>query len=121
MIRQEHLQATFVQVITTVASKDEAARIARALLEQRLAACVQIAGPIGSLYWWRGEINNSEEWLCIAKSELSLFPKVEETITALHSYKVPEILAIPVEAGSEEYLQWLQKELHHLGKNPSVR
>lgn len=101
----------FVQIITTTASEDEAVRLARALLEQRLAACVQIIGPIESLYWWQGKVNKSEEWMCIAKSELSLFPKIEETIKALHSYEVPEILAVPVVAGSEQYLQWLQGQV----------
>ncbi len=99
--------SNFVQIIATTASKDEAERIAQALLEQRLAACVQIVGPMESLYWWQGKINKSEEWLCIAKSELSLFPKVEETVKALHSYEVPEILAVPIVGGSESYLQWL--------------
>ncbi len=107
MIRQECLQTNFVQIITTTASKDEAERIAQALLEQRLAACVQIVGPMESLYWWQGKINRSEEWLCIAKSELSLFPKIEETVKALHSYEVPEILAVPIVGGSESYLHWL--------------
>lgn len=110
--------ANFVQVITTVVSKDEAERIARALLEQRLAACVQIVGPIESLYWWQGTLNKSEEWLCIAKSELELLSKIEETMTALHSYEVPEILAVPLVAGSENYLRWLheqvQRENHEL-------
>jgi periplasmic divalent cation tolerance protein len=112
MIKQERHHMNFVQVITTTASKDEAERIARTLLEKRLAACVQIIGPIESLYWWQGKVNKSEEWMCIAKSELSLFPKIEGTIKALHSYEVPEILALPVVAGSERYLQWLDEQVY---------
>ncbi len=106
---------SFIQVITATASKAEAERIAQALLEKRLAACVQIVGPMESLYWWRGKIERSEEWLCVAKSELALFSQLEETIKALHSYEVPEIVAVPVVAGSAEYLQWLQEELHNKG------
>ncbi|MCS6903631.1 MAG: divalent-cation tolerance protein CutA [Candidatus Bipolaricaulota bacterium] len=101
----------YVQVITTTASQEEAERIARALLEKRLAACVQIVGPIESLYWWQGKIEQSQEWLCIAKSEHKLFARIEETIKALHSYKVPEILAVPVVAGSESYLRWLSEQV----------
>jgi periplasmic divalent cation tolerance protein len=100
-----------IQVVTTTASKDEAERIARTLLEKRLAACVQIIGPIESLYWWQGTINKSEEWMCLAKSKLGLLSQIEGTIKALHSYEVPEILALPVVAGSERYLQWLRGEL----------
>lgn len=102
----------FVQVVTTVASKDEGEHIARALLEQRLAACVQIVGPIESFYWWQGKINKSEEWMCIAKTEMRLFQQIEETMKALHSYEVPEILAVPVSAGSDDYLQWLAEQVH---------
>ncbi len=102
----------FVQVVTTVASKDEGERIARTLLEQRLAACVQIVGPIESFYWWQGKINKSEEWMCIAKTEMRLFQQIEETMKALHSYEVPEILAVPVSAGSDDYLQWLAEQVH---------
>lgn len=101
----------YIQVITTVAGKEEAERMATALLEKHLAACVQIVGPITSLYWWQGKIERSEEWLCIAKSELKLFPQIEERIKALHSYQVPEILAVPVGAGSQQYLQWLNEHV----------
>lgn len=104
--------SSFVQVLTTTASKGEAERIAQALLERRLAACVQIVGPVESLYWWHGKIERSEEWLCIAKSEHALFKHIEETIKSLHSYEVPEILAVPVVAGSESYLRWLSEQVH---------
>lgn len=101
----------FIHVITTTASQDEAERIARALLEKRLAACVQIVGPITSFYWWQGKIEQSREWLCIAKSQHKLFAQIEEAIKALHSYEVPEILAVPVVAGSESYLRWLSEQV----------
>lgn len=103
--------SSFIQVITTTASKAEAERIAQTLLEKRLAACVQIVGPMESLYWWRGKIERSEEWLCVAKTERRLFAQIEEIIKTLHSYGVPEILAIPIVEGSDEYLRWLHEQV----------
>ncbi len=101
----------YVQVVTTVASKEEGEKIAMALLEKRLVGCVQVIGPIESSYWWQGRIEQSEEWLCIAKTERKFFAQIEETIKALHSYEVPEILAVPVVAGSEDYLRWLYEQV----------
>lgn len=97
----------YVQVITAVADKEEAQQIARALVERSLAACVQIIGPISSVYRWQGEIEESEEWLCLIKSTRARYAQIEETIQALHSYETPEILAVPVVAGSTDYLRWL--------------
>lgn len=103
--------AKYIQVVTTVASKAEGERIALALLEKRLVGCVQIVGPIESLYWWRGKIEQSQEWLCVAKTERKLFAQIEETIKALHSYEVPEILVVPIVEGSRDYLRWLEEQL----------
>lgn len=103
--------AEYVQVVTTVPSEKEGERIAMALLEKRLAGCVQIIGPIKSSYWWQGKIECSSEWLCVAKAERKLFAQIEETIKALHSYEVPEILAVPIVEGSEDYLRWLREQL----------
>ncbi len=103
--------ADYIQVVTTVPSKEEGEQIALALLEKRLVGCVQIVGPIESLYWWQGKIERSGEWLCVAKTERELFAQIEETIKALHSYEVPEILAVPIVEGSESYLRWLEKQL----------
>jgi periplasmic divalent cation tolerance protein len=100
----------FIQVTTTASSKDEAEKIARALLEQRLAACVQVVGPIESHYWWKGKIERSGEWLCMIKTLRGKFPAVESAIRANHSYEVPEIIACPIEGGSEPYLNWLRNE-----------
>ena len=102
--------AEFVQVTTTASTKDEAAKIAAVLLELRLAACVQVVGPIESHYWWKGKIERSGEWLCIIKTLRSKFPAVESDIRAYHSYEVPEIVACPIEGGSEPYLKWLRGE-----------
>ena len=100
----------FIQVTTTASTKEEAAKIAAALLEQRLAACAQVVGPIESRYWWKGAIEQSTEWLCILKTLRGKFSAVEAAIRENHSYEVPEIVACPIEIGSEPYLQWLRSE-----------
>jgi periplasmic divalent cation tolerance protein len=99
-----------VQVMTAVDSREAADRIARELLEARLAACVQVLGPVQSRYWWNGRIEEAEEWLCLAKTRLGLYPDVERAIIAAHPYETPEVLAIPVLDGSAAYLDWLTAE-----------
>lgn len=99
--------ADYVQVLTTTGSEEEAERIATALLEQRLAACVQTLGPTVSRYRWQGELERAQEWQCLAKTEAALYAEVEASIRAVHSYDEPEILAIPVLAGSRGYLEWI--------------
>ncbi len=101
------MEKEFVQVLTTLGSRDEADRVADALLSERAAACVQIVGPISSRYWWRGELESAEEWLAIAKTELTRFHDVAEVIRREHSYDVPEITAVPISLGSEDYLAWI--------------
>ena len=101
---------TYIQVVTTTARREEAERIACELAEVRLAACVQIVGPITSTYRWQGKIETGEEWQCLAKTRSDLFARVEEAIRRIHPYKVPEILAVPVVAGSASYLAWLNAE-----------
>jgi periplasmic divalent cation tolerance protein len=101
----------YVQVLTTAGSEAEAERIAAALLDARLAACVQTAGPITSSYAWRGERQRASEWQCLAKTEARLYPEVEAAIRAAHSYEEPEILAIPVLAGAAGYLAWISENV----------
>lgn len=100
-----------IQVFAAAGSRVEAGGIADALVEARLAACVQIVGPIESRYRWRGEIETAEEWLCIAKTRASRFDDVAATIRAVHSYEVPEITALPIVAGSTDYLAWIDAEV----------
>lgn len=99
--------AEYVQVLTTVDSAEEAAMIGGILLERRLASCVQTIGPITSRYRWRDKLEEEREWQCLAKTEAALYAQVEAAIRALHSYEEPEILAIPVLAGSKGYLDWI--------------
>jgi periplasmic divalent cation tolerance protein len=105
------LSTEYVQVLTTVGSEEEAERISSLLVDRRLAACVQIAGPIRSRYRWRGEVEEEREWQCLAKTEVSLYREVEEAIRSAHSYEEPEILAIPVLAGSRGYLEWVSENV----------
>jgi len=103
--------AEYVQVLTTAGSEEEADRIGTALLEQRLAACVQTLGPIVSRYRWQGKREREREWQCLAKTEARLYEEIEAAIRAVHSYEEPEILAIPVLAGSRGYLDWVSASL----------
>lgn len=103
--------AEYLQVLTTVARREDAESMARLLLEKRLAACVQVSGPVTSLYWWEGKIEQAEEWYCLAKSERRLYRRLEAAIRGAHAYETPEIVAAPVVEGSEEYLAWLSGEL----------
>ncbi|KPL08061.1 hypothetical protein AMJ85_08975 [candidate division BRC1 bacterium SM23_51] len=101
----------YIQVFTTTETKNDAHRIARTIVEKRLAACGQIIGPITSIYWWKGKIETAEEWICVLKSSMQLYEELETAVREIHSYDVPEILAVPITAGSQSYLDWLSKEL----------
>lgn len=98
-----------IQVITTVDSKKKAKEIANALLNKRLAACVQIF-HVSSAYWWKNKIERAKEWMCVIKARAAVYPKIEVVIKSLHPYSVPEILAFPVIDGNKPYLKWLEKE-----------
>ena len=104
------MNGEFIQVLTTTEKKEDAERIARVLLEKRLAGCVQIIGPMTSRYWWKETIETAEEWLCQIKSRAGLYAELEKEIRENHPYSVPEILAFPVERGSADYLSWLGAE-----------
>ena len=101
----------YIQIVTTVESENDAKKIAELLVDRRLAACVQIAGPVMSRFWWDGKIDTAEEYQVIIKSRNDLFPEVESVITDAHPYDVPEILAIPILAAGKGYLNWLSEEL----------
>jgi periplasmic divalent cation tolerance protein len=101
----------YLQVQTAAGSEEEAERISRDLVEGRLAACVQVVGPISSRYHWQGEIETDREWLCLAKTEADRFEEVERAIRAAHSYEEPEIVALPVLVGSSGYLGWISDSL----------
>jgi periplasmic divalent cation tolerance protein len=102
--------AEFIQVLTTTDSRELAEKIGQALVERRLAACVQIAGPVKSVYRWQRQIETAEEWQCWIKTTRERFAQVEQAIRELHTYSVPEIIATPIVAGSADYLTWLGRE-----------
>ena len=101
----------FIQVTTTTETKADAERIALELVEARLAACVQIVGPVTSIYRWKGRVETSGEWLCLIKSREDRYGAIEEAIRSLHPYETPEIIAVAVTGGSRDYLDWLRGEL----------
>lgn len=103
--------AEYLQIITTTEKRTESERIARVLVEGGLAACVQIVGPITSTYSWKGRIETAEEWQCLIKTRADLFGQVEKSIKSVHSYEIPEIIALPIKAGSREYLSWMDEAL----------
>ncbi|MGD0977908.1 MAG: divalent-cation tolerance protein CutA [Candidatus Bathyarchaeia archaeon] len=88
----------YVHIFTTTRKREDAEKVARTLVEKRLAGCVQIIGPIQSMYWWKNRKETAEEWLCLIKSEKSLYKELEKTIKETHPYKTPEITAVPIVA-----------------------
>lgn len=100
-----------VVVTTTTARKDEAETIAGELVTRRLAACVQIVGPIASVFHWQGKVEHSEEWMCQIKTRRDKYAELEAVLRQLHPYDVPEIIAVPAVLASESYAQWLSEEL----------
>ena len=94
-------------VLTTAGSAEEAHKIAHALVERRLAACVNVVGPIYSVYRWKGAVESTSEQLLVIKTTAARFPAVREAIGELHSYDLPECILVPVEDGSAEYLEWI--------------
>ena len=104
------LNTSYIIIFVTCSSDEEAEKIASELVERRLAACGNIVPEIRSLFWWKDSLEREQEVLLILKSRAELFPNIAEAVTALHSYDVPEMIAIPIAAGSDAYLQWIERE-----------
>lgn len=102
--------AESIQVLTAVDTETKAVEIAQRLLEERLAACVQLLGPVSSRYRWEGRIEEAEEWLCLIKAQAACYGEIEALIKELHPYEVPEIVAFSVAAGNPDYVEWLRRE-----------
>ena len=96
-----------IVVLMTAASSEEAARIGELLVNQKLAACVQILSPMQSIYVWKGEVQREAEVLMLAKTTRNNFAELERQVCATHSYETPEIIALPIVCGSKSYLDWL--------------
>ena len=95
-------------VLTTAGSKEEAQQIARTLVERRLAACVNLVGPIESVYRWKDNLETAEEWFLLVKTTSAAVEDVSDAIRELHSYELPECVALSIDSGSEPYLQWIE-------------
>jgi periplasmic divalent cation tolerance protein len=100
----------YLQVLTAIDSEEKARVLQRILLEGRVAACVQIVGPVHSAYWWQGEIEEAREWLCLAKTHADSYGRLESLIKQNHPYETPEIVALPIVAANQDYLDWLGTE-----------
>ena len=100
-----------IVVLSTCASAAEAERLARRLIDERLAACVNVISPVRSFYRWKGAVEDSAEWLLIIKSSRELFASLSAALESAHSYELPEIIALPVIEGSQNYLSWIEREL----------
>lgn len=101
----------YILVIVTTSSRREAKMIVRRLLDEKLIACANIAGSVSSLFWWNKKVESAEENVVLMKTRLDLFEKLSETVKALHSYQVPEIIALPIVKGSKQYMDWLDSYL----------
>ncbi len=98
-------------VLSTCGSKEEAQRIAHELVQRRLAACVNLVGPIESVYRWQGEVESAAEWLLLIKTTGEASARVRDALRELHSYQLPECIEVPIEAGSAEYLNWIEENV----------
>ena len=98
-----------IVVLVTCASEEESLKIARALVDDQLAACVNLVAPIRSIYRWEGKIWDEKEWLLIIKTQEDRFRELEEKVRSLHSYAVPEIISLPILEGSSSYLNWIEE------------
>jgi periplasmic divalent cation tolerance protein len=98
-------------VLVTTNNKPEAEKISQTLLEKKLIACANIISPISSCFLWQGKIDKATESLIIMKSRTDLFPELSQQIKSLHSYEIPEILALPIVLGSTDYITWMQSVL----------
>jgi periplasmic divalent cation tolerance protein len=101
----------YIQVVSTLAQREQATALANTLVEKRLAACAQVLGPMISTYRWEGRVETSQEWLLVVKSRRDVYRDLEQAIATAHPYDVPEILALPILAGHQGYLEWMDREL----------
>jgi len=104
-------EASEIVVFITIDTKEEAQRIAKVLLEQRKAACVNIIPGVSSLFWWEDKLDSAQESLLIVKTKASVLNEVIRLVKEIHSYDVPEIIAMPIVGGNQDYLEWIGKEV----------
>jgi len=100
-----------IVVLVTTDGEEEAKKIAELLVDKKKAACVNIVPRVNSTFWWQGEIDSAHECLLVIKSKASLLPKITDLIKGMHSYEVPEIIALPIIGGNDDYLKWIDNEV----------
>ena len=100
----------YILVLTTVPDLEVGQIIAEKVVEDRLAACVNLSPAAQSVYWWQGKISQEQEHILIIKTKKDHFPRLEEKIHQIHPYEVPELIALPILAGSKKYLEWIDRE-----------
>lgn len=105
------MEKDYAIVLVTTANREEAEKISKALLDEKLIACANIIGPTHSLFWWNEKIDEAQEHIILMKTRKDLFSKLSERIKALHSYEIPEIIATPIIKGFKPYLEWLNNSL----------
>jgi periplasmic divalent cation tolerance protein len=104
------LPRDFVELRTTLDDRDAAAELVRAAVDERLAACGQIIGPIESTYWWKGSIEAEQEWLCVFKTTRTLAERLGEFVLERHPYEVPEVVIVAFDGTSKDYGEWIREE-----------
>jgi periplasmic divalent cation tolerance protein len=103
------MQPESIVVLVTCGSEEEALKIAHSLVEERVAACVNVVSPVRSIYRWEGKILDEKEWILIIKTQRQRFEQLEKKVKSLHSYSVPEIIGLPIVEGASSYLKWLEE------------
>jgi len=104
-------ESTYIVLFITTDSAEEARQISQVLLEQKKAACVNIIPNVDSLFWWEGKVDSARENLLVVKTRASLLPEVINLVKTVHSYDVPEIIALPIVGGNQDYLDWIEKSV----------
>lgn len=102
----------YLLVTTTLETEADAKRLAKQLVEQQLAACVHVSGPVTSYYRWQGKIEQADEWTCTIKTKVAVFERLSRAISSIHPYDVPEIVATPISDASASYAAWLDDQIH---------
>nr|MDO8043418.1 divalent-cation tolerance protein CutA [Candidatus Baldrarchaeota archaeon] len=105
------LRDVFRVVFVTCSGKEEAEKISKTLVKEKLAACVNVVSTVKSFFWWEGKVDESEEHLLIIKTSVEKMEKLIEKVKELHSYSVPEIISLPILEGNKEYLKWIEDSL----------
>ena len=109
--------SSFIVIFMTAPDREEAVKIARQLLNDRLIACANIIGPVSSLFWWKGKVEKAKEFLVFMKSRRNLFEKLSARIKEMHSYEVPEIIAVSIIKALPSYLDWLNASLESVSED----